>query len=357
MTQQPIKCFTIPLPVIKGQQGGETIYTTQVQFSHLVQMFKFNEDQVPVELRAQRELNPKRAIAIAEYILENREGFTIPAITASVSEEMEFIEAPGYPNLGVLHVPMNALILINDGQHRRSAIEHVLLSAPEMATQTVPVTFYLDKNLEMAQQRFSDINRNQVKPSTSISMLYDLRNPFNEWLISTINKYPKIQRRIEKESNSVGKNSDKLWSLVGFNKFVEYVTGLKDKSFKKASDETKAKAEATLDATLKALESVPMWTPMLDFNVSAITVRDEYIVGHTVFLHAIGKAVATLQGENRSPAELTKLSSIDVAKHADAWKDRCVVGGKMLKNTHGVNSTAAVILEHINAAQDNSEAA
>ena len=356
MKQQTMNDFTIQFPAIRGKQGDNKVFTTQVPFNYLVRMFKFNEEKVPAELRAQRELNPKRASAIADYILENRSNFTLPAITASVSEEMEFKSFDGFDHLGVLFVPIDSMILVNDGQHRRAAVEEVINIDPTLASETITVTFYLDKNLSDAQQRFSDINKNQVRPATALSLLYDVRNPYNQHIVNTLAKYPQIKTRIDMESNSVGKNSDKLWSLTGFSKFMDMVTGIKDKGFNKLSEEAKESGYNNLDTTLKALEALPMWSAMLNFNISAPAVRDGYVVGHTVFLHALGKVAATLIGENRSLEELNKVATIDVSKTASTWTDRCVVGGKMLKNAHGVNSTAAVILEHINNAAS-SEAA
>ena len=45
--------------------------------------------------------------------------------------------------LGVLNVDMSARFLINDGQHRRAAIEHAMRERPEIGDETIAVVFFI----------------------------------------------------------------------------------------------------------------------------------------------------------------------------------------------------------------------
>ncbi|OES24692.1 DNA sulfur modification protein DndB [Alteromonas macleodii] len=108
-------CFN--LPAIAGKMGNDIYFAVMVPFRQLAQMFLFNEDELPVELRTQRHRNPKRVEAIGQYIATRHDDFVIPALTASVSEKMTFEPLGGSPNIGNVKIPMDAKMIINDGQH------------------------------------------------------------------------------------------------------------------------------------------------------------------------------------------------------------------------------------------------
>jgi DGQHR domain-containing protein len=128
-------------------------------------------------LRAQRALNKKRAESISEYMLDNRDTYVLPALTASVDKAMAFEALEGIEQLGTLHIPMSATMLINDGQHRRLAIEMALRNDETLRHETAPVQIHFDQGLQRSQQIFADINSKAVKPSSAINALYDHRNP------------------------------------------------------------------------------------------------------------------------------------------------------------------------------------
>ena len=71
---------------------------------------------------------------------------------------------------------MAAKFVINDGQHRRAGIEAALRECPELGEETIAVVFFLDVGLERCQQMFADLNRYAIRPTTSLSILYDHRD-------------------------------------------------------------------------------------------------------------------------------------------------------------------------------------
>src|SRR5205823_6988193 len=112
----------------------------------------------PPELRAQRTINLARIPEIARYILENRNDYAFSAITASIDGEVRFKPAnmnDGTDDVGLLIVPMSTRFVINDGQHRRAAIEAALEEQPDLADETIAVVFYLDAGLRRSQQLFA----------------------------------------------------------------------------------------------------------------------------------------------------------------------------------------------------------
>jgi DNA sulfur modification protein DndB len=92
--------------------------------------------------------------------------------------------------VGQLRIPMKARFVINDGQHRRAAIEQALRQNPDLGDETIAVVFFLDVGLKRCQQMFSDLNRYAVRPSTSLNILYDHRDRYADFAKSLLQKVP-----------------------------------------------------------------------------------------------------------------------------------------------------------------------
>src|SRR5690606_30454903 len=104
-------------------------YISMCPLRLIPKIFLFNEDEIVPELRAQRVLNRARVPEIANYIIENPDDYTFSAITASIDSDVRFeplAAGSEAQRLGLLHIPMSARFIINDGQHRRAAIELAL---------------------------------------------------------------------------------------------------------------------------------------------------------------------------------------------------------------------------------------
>ena len=85
---------------------------------------------------------------------------------------------------------MDAKFLINDGQHRKSAILDALQEDPSFGDETISIVFFADKGLAQSQQIFTDLNKNAVKTSNSISELYDSRDGMAVITREVIGKIP-----------------------------------------------------------------------------------------------------------------------------------------------------------------------
>lgn len=359
--------FTYTFPAVAGTQAERAYYVAQVPLGALIKLFRFDEeDAVPAHLRAQRVLNERRAEAIGDYLVNNRSDYVLPAITASVSAEMAFepVNVTGASgSIGLLHIPMEATLLINDGQHRRSGIELAIKKAPALAKETIAVTIFYDQGLERSQQMFADINSKAVRPSSAINALYDRRNPFNTWVLDVIAKLPGISARVDMENSSVAAKSYKLWSLVAFKKALSLLTGVTEKSIVQLDDtELAGITEFVLKFFAECANRIPDWRQMVTGQIAAIEVREHFVIGHAVWLEglAVFARHALFTGLPRSHGRLDEgvvrpdlalwerlqaLSQVDTRKSALMWDRRCVVLGKMQKTSDGVNGTAAQLLK------------
>ena len=146
-------------------------------------IFVFDEEELPAELRSQRVLNRTRIPEISNYLSENPRSYIFSSITASIDGEAHFepfSEAGPASNAGKLLIPMDAKFLINDGQHRRAAIGEALKSTPELGDESLSIVLFRDAGLKRSQQMFADLNRHSIRPTTSIGILYDRRDPLSQ---------------------------------------------------------------------------------------------------------------------------------------------------------------------------------
>ena len=145
-------------------------------------LFIFDGDDLPPDLRAQRVLSKARVPQIANYLAENWDNYILSSLCASVDGDLTFTPASSdgaLKNVGTLSFAMDARIILNDGQHRRAAIEDALKTRPALENETISVVIFADRGLERSQQMFADLNMNAVRPSNSLNILYDKRDPLS----------------------------------------------------------------------------------------------------------------------------------------------------------------------------------
>jgi DNA sulfur modification protein DndB len=178
---------------IRGVQAGKEYYVIMCPLRQIPRIFLFDEDELPPELRAQRTLNHARIQPIANYIIDNSKDYVFSSITASIDGKVQFKPSGenGLENkIGTLIVPMTARFIINDGQHRRAAIEEALKVRPEIGLETMSVVFFIDAGLKRSQQMFSDLNQHAVRPTKSLGILYDNRDSLARLSLNLSNSVP-----------------------------------------------------------------------------------------------------------------------------------------------------------------------
>ena len=173
--------FSYTFAALRGTQAGREYYVAMCPLKLIPKIFLFDEDELPAELRAQRSLNRARVPEIARYLVSNPKEYVFSSLTASVDGSARF-ESWDNSNsaIGRLNVPMSGRIIINDGQHRRAANEEALKDRPELADETISVVFFIDEGLKRSQQMFADLNKHAIRPTKSLGILYDLRDPLSQ---------------------------------------------------------------------------------------------------------------------------------------------------------------------------------
>lgn len=177
------------LPAVKGIQAGMPYYSVMCPLDIVTKLFSYNDSSLSPDMRAQRILNKQRIPEMKEYILSNKNCYVFSALTASIDGDLEFV-ANKNSSSGYLKIAMNSRIIINDGQHRRAAIEAALQECPELRHEDISIVLYYDLGLKRSQQMFTDLNRYAARPTMSLNILYDNRDEFSVLIKECINEIP-----------------------------------------------------------------------------------------------------------------------------------------------------------------------
>lgn len=337
--------FTYTFSALRGVQAGREYFVAMCPLRLLPKIFLFDEQEIPPELRAQRVLNKARVPALVRYLTENTANYVFSAITASIDGEVEFLPYEGArsPDIGQLVIPMSARFIINDGQHRRAAIEDALRECPELADETIAVVFFTDAGLKRSQQLFADLNTHAVRASSSIGILYNFRDPLANLSRQLSEQVPAFKNRTEKEKTSISNRSRKLFTLSG----IYYATAaLLRRRPKRTKSISKREQQIALEYWSELSQIIPEWQEQMLQSVSAAELRRDYIHVHSVTLHALGHAGADLIATypNDWKERIQKLATVDWSRsNIKLWEGRAMVGGRMSKAGASVTRTAIAI--------------
>ncbi len=375
-------------PVVRGTQAGTEYYIAMVPLKMLARLFpvddeefvlpeyraqrKLNETRIPViskyilenrdsyvfsalaasidgefsfkstlpEYRAQRKLNETRIPVISKYILENRDSYVFSALAASIDGEFSFKSTADNADTGVLEVSMDAHFLINDGQHRKSAIMAALKEDSTLGDETISIVFYADQGLKRSQQIFTDLNKNAVKTSNSISELYDSRDEMAVltrnviWNIEFLNTYT------DKEKDILGKYSSSLFTLNTFYTANKIIVG---RSIEPNSEDFLLKYWNLIVKHMK------QWQELQSREITKVDLRENFIATQSIVIQAFGRIGNYFYtNPNNMDVILQQLEKINWSRNAQQWYMRAIgKNGRIITNKKAALLISNVIKKEI----------
>jgi DNA sulfur modification protein DndB len=339
--------FSYVFSALRGVQASREYYVAMCPLKLIPKIFLFDEDEIPAELRAQRTLNRSRVPEIAQYIVENPKEYAFASITASIDGGVRFeplADTGAQSNLGQLVIPMTAKFIINDGQHRRAGIEEALRERPELGDETIPVVFFVDRGLERSQQLFADLNKHAVRPTKSLGILYDFRDPQSQLARKLITAVPVFKGLVETEKTTISNRSIKLFTLSAIYQGTRALLN-KPKNGRISPQEEALAIEFWTDAG----KHIPEWQLARDRKVSAAELRRDFVHAHGIALHALGIAGSALVAAEpkRWKERLKALAKVEWSRsNTKLWEGRAMIGGRVSKAHNNVILTVAA-LKHV----------
>lgn len=339
--------FEYHFPAIKGVQAKRSYYVSMCPLKLIPKLFIFDEEELVPELRAQRVLNKARVPEMAAYITENQESYVFSAITASIDGDATFepIESGDeLQRIGILRVPMQSQFIINDGQHRRAAIEAALKARPALGDESIAVVFFMDRGLKRCQQMFADLNRYAVKPSASLGLLYDHRDQRAHLARMVVHKSATFKNLVEMEKTSLSPRSRKLFTLSAvFSANCELI-GDAD------LDSLEDLADSCADYWDEIAKHIPEWGFVRENKMTSGEVRRDFIHSHSIVLQVLGEVGHILQSSH--PKDWRKrasgLANIDWSRSNSAlWEGRALVGGRVSKARQNVLLTRNAVKQKL----------
>lgn len=331
---------------IRGVQAKRQYYVVICPMKIIPKLFIFNEHEIPAKLRAQRILRKSRIPALKDYILSNPDEYLFSSLTASVDGKMKFLPAPHLGpdgKIGRLYIDMSSKLLINDGQHRRKAIEAALIENPELGGESISVVFFEDQGLKRSQQMFADLNKNAVKPSKSLNILYDNRDAYSKFIVEMIDELDIFANRVELEKTTIAGNANEMFTLGGISDATKKLLG--KQKIRRPSKEEKDRVKKFWDIISHC---IPEWQLLIDGKITSEYVRKNYVHGHTNCLNSLGLVgqEAIRQFPKRWVSKMNTLSKIDWLRNNPEWNGNLIQGKKMVRTTIGISLGACVIMRH-----------
>lgn len=334
--------FKYTFPAVKGIQAGQDYFITMVPLKLLPKLFSSEEEFILPEYRAQRKINESRIPEIKRYILNNLDNYVFSALSASI--DGEFVFRPfGNTDAGELDVDMDSVFLINDGQHRKAAIEAALVEKPELGNETISIVFFKDMGLERSQQMFTDLNKHAVKTSNSLSTLYDSRDEIAKATKDLIACIPFLKQYTDKERDILGKNSSKLFTLTTLYKANQRIL---HKNNCQAND-----FEFLKYFWENVCTNIAEWNELLNKEITKKDLKENYIITLAVTIQAFGKFGRCFY-DNRDldlVNVLKGLQKIDWSRNSSNWIGITIrEDGKVITSEEAINLTARKIEELLN---------
>lgn len=333
---------------LRGRQAGREYYVVMCPLKLVPKIFLFQEEELPAELRAQRSLNKARIPDIADYIVTNRSDYVFSSITASIDGDTRFekLTAKGEvvdsSDIGRLRVSMDARFVVNDGQHRRAAIEGALKEYPDLGDETISVVFYVDVGLKRSQQMFADLNKHAVRPTKSIGILYDHRDPMAGLARQLVNEVEVFRNLTEMEKSSISNRSTKLFTLSSIYQGTQSLL----RKYRKSEDVSEKETEFALDFWRCVCANMPDWKLAAKKEIATFELRRDYVHAHGLAMQVLGRigAVVVSTSGKDYKEEFKKLSRIDWRRSNKAlWEGRAMIAGKISKSHNCVILTTNLL--------------
>lgn len=329
--------YQLSFPAIRGIQAGREYYSAMCPLHVAVDLIKIHDDDesIPPELRAQRALNKGRIPALTDYIVENPKSYAFSSLTVSIDSSVEFVPhgTEGLASkVGILKVPFGVTYLVNDGQHRRAAIERALQERPELKNESISLVIYIDRGLERSQQLFADLNRYVVRPTPSISILYDHRDPMSRLALEITEKVPVFSSLTEKAKTTISNRSRKLFTLS-----ILYQSMCDLLRKKKGHTPTPKEHSLALSYWQEVANNIKDWQLAAKREVAPADLRKETIHAHGIALRALGRLGSYL---SHLPAKewkttLKKLSKVDWDRsNTKVWTGRAINSSGRITKSH-----------------------
>ena len=245
---------------------------------------------------------------------------------------MRFISDTGNENAGTLEIDMAASFLINDGQHRKAAIDAAIAEDESLADETISVVLYKDQGLQRSQQMFTDLNKHAVTTSKSLNTLYESKDPVALITKKVVNSIGFLRKYTDKEKDNLSKYSSNIFTLNTF-----YTA---NKRICKEIGDSKKTEELVHTFWNNVVANIREWNEMDRGELSKKSLREDFIITQGLIILALGRLgeFYCANPEINMVKTLKGLQEIDwLRNNEECWLNRAIKpNGKINRNEQGI---------------------
>jgi len=331
----------LSFPAVRGMIGKRPYYVAMMKINVLPKLFKFRDwAELPPEQRAQRVIQKSRIPEMTRYILENEDGYLFSSITASFNCEPSFEAlSDEHPDIGILEIPLAADLVINDGQHRRAALDEALKENPKVGDETISVVLFPWEDLDRMQQMFSDLNRTARVTSKSLNILYNHRDLMSQIALSVSERINVFKGIVDKDRVSLPLRSPKLFTLGAlYDATRALLVSVSELDYD-------TKEELAMEFWNAVANALPEWEKVKVGDLRPFELRQEFIHSHAVVLWGIGSSGQTLISHHPKDwqGHVADLGQIDWRRTNREWQGIAMSGHDIVNRRQSRMDTASFI--------------
>lgn len=258
--------------------------------------------------------------------------YVFSALAASVDGDMKFVPADSNENAGILEIDMTASFLINDGQHRKAAIEAAIAEDESLKEETISIVLYKDQGLQRSQQMFTDLNKHAVTTSKSLNTLYESKDPVALITKNVVNSISFLRKYTDKEKDNLSKYSSNIFTLNTF-----YTA---NKRICKVIHDQENAEKLIHTFWNHVVVNMREWNEMDSGELSKKSLREDYITTQGLVILALGRLgeFYCVNPQINMAKSLKGLKKIDWLRNNEAcWMNRAIKpNGKINRNEQGI---------------------
>jgi DNA sulfur modification protein DndB len=211
-----------------------------------------------------------------------------------------------------------------------------------MGDHSIAVILFPYENLDRVQQMFSDLNKNVVKTSKSLDIMYDKRDKISAATLDLIDKIPVFKELTEKSDVSLRTKSPKLFTLAAlYDANRELLKG-------RENGDVVDNVEYLRKYWTEVAKHMPDWKAVLTQHKTATDLRAEKICSHSTVLRALGGLGLELMKSDDWAKRLAALDDINWSKANRDWENVCIIANSVVSNRQARAATKAYVKSKLN---------
>jgi len=325
---------------LRGKQGLNYYYLIQCPLQLVSRLFSFDEVKATGTGIRYTSLSVTKIEKLEQYLESHKDNYVLTPLVAYVESAVLFDPTTEYEDVGLLHIPLTANLVIRDGQHHCAAIQQAITENPELGLDTISIMLIPASSASRKAEVTTALDYTPAKSNWSLRVLHDQENSLAELTKQIVNSIPLFQNRIEMEKTTISNRSTEIFTLSAVYQATKALLG----NEKEEVTSTKIKLAQTF--WQKLTEVMPEWQQLQQGVITAAYLRENYVHAHTVTLVAIGMAGHSLIElcPNDWLHQLEKLKNLDWArKNVQLWEGRSMLQGRMSKAHRSMRLTANAI--------------